>query len=71
MANFPPPPVQSPFGDPKQPSGVSQPWLRWFQTLASTLSANGTITGSKGGNAALDSLLSNLNAKGIVSDKTT
>jgi hypothetical protein len=72
MAVFPPPPVRTPFADQRTESGISRPWMEWFQTIAVQLAtATPVVTGSKGGNAALTSLLAVLKAKGIVFDQTT
>lgn len=69
---FPPPPVQTPFADPKTTSGISDAWVKWFQAISVKLSVLPTpITGSKGGNAALTSLLSTLASNGEVTDQTT
>lgn len=72
---FPDPPVRTQFPDP---SGTffAWGWTKWFETVTNSLTqifGNPTpeITGSRGGNAAVASLLSSLAAKGIIVDKTT
>lgn len=72
MPIFPPPPIVTPFEEPGTSSGISRPWIEWLQAISAQLSTAATpVTGSKGGNAALGSLLAVLKAKGIVTDNTT
>lgn len=79
MTIFAPPPIRTGFGEAtsdelKKPAqvGVSRGWLQWFQAVSAKLSNTPpVITGSRGGNAALTSLLSALNAAGVIQDNTT
>lgn len=67
---FAAPPLRTPFEDEK--GNMSRPWLEWFQAVSVALSGvNAPITGSRGGNAALASLITQLAAQGIVQDSTT
>ena len=45
--------------------------LRELQDLARSLRAGPTVTGSKGGNAALTSLIAALVSLGLITDETT
>ena len=59
---------------PKAPVSDDPQWRDWLFTVSQLLGSEGsapTITGSKGGNAALASLLSALNSAGIIKDSTT
>jgi hypothetical protein len=68
---FPPPPLRTvPFQDAK--GNVTRPWLDWFQAISVALSGKvPAITGSRGGNAAVTSLITQLAELGIVTDQTT
>jgi hypothetical protein len=70
--NFPAPPIQTPFKDDRTASGISLPWTQWFQAVSVKLgTVSPAITGSKGGNAALGSLISTLASNGEITDNTT
>lgn len=72
MAHFPAPQIRTAFSDDKQPHLFSRPWVQWFQAITNKFNAiPPEVTGSRGGNAALASLLTNLDTLGIISDKTT
>lgn len=75
MSTFAAPPVRTDFPQATAPTLFSRPWIQWFQALAdkfNLLFANPpTVTGSRGGNAALKSLLTQLDAQGYIVDKTT
>lgn len=48
------------------------PWSRWFQDVATRLGYTApTVTGSRGGNAALESLLTGLAGENLIVDNTT
>lgn len=48
------------------------PWSRWFQDVATRLGYTvPTVTGSRGGNAALASLLTGLAGENLIVDNTT
>jgi len=67
---FPPPPISTPFQDANQQ--ISGPWIKWLQAVSVQLGTASTpVTGSTGGNAALQSLLAVLVSKGIIQDQTT
>ena len=72
---FEAPPVRTAFPQAAAPTLFSRPWIQWFQLLTdrfNALFANPPIvTGSRGGNAALASLLTSLAAQGYIVDKTT
>jgi hypothetical protein len=67
---FPAPPVRTPFQDDK--GNISRPWIEWMQKISVQLSTGvPAIAGSRGGNAALASLLTVLAEKGFITDSTT
>lgn len=69
---FPAPPIRTAFPQEGDTSMVSRPWLQWFQAITNQFSAKPQIvTGSRGGNAALGSLIQALAAAGIITDNTT
>jgi hypothetical protein len=69
---FAEPPIRTPFNDPKQSGTISAPWQKWMQGVSIQLSTATTpVTGSKGGNAALASLIAVLVSKGIIADQST
>lgn len=43
------PPIRTPFGDAKTNSGVSTPWIKWFQSLTMSLSAGEVPVGAING----------------------
>lgn len=67
---FPAPPILTPFMDANQQ--VSGPWIKWLQAVSVQLNTASTpVTGSTGGNSALQSLLAVLVSKGIVVNQTS
>lgn len=69
--NFPAPPIQTPFEISRQ-GQMPLPWSRWFQDVATRLGYTApTVTGSRGGNAALESLLTGLAGENLIVDNTT
>lgn len=59
---------------PKEPIGDTPSWREWFYALSQVLGSEGsapTVSGSKGGNAALASLVSALSTAGIIKDSTS
>lgn len=71
MANFPAPPIRTPYQD-GSPNVFSRAWAQWYQAITNAFNpAPFTVTGSRGGNTAIESLLSQLAAKGIIIDNTT
>ena len=69
MTTFAGPPVRTPFLDEK--GFVSRAWLQYFQAISARLSSSSAITGSRAGNPALASLLTNLATIGTVVDQST
>ncbi len=75
---FQPPPVRTPFPDVKQWQATGTPawpWMQFFLAIAARFNAlfadPPAVTGSRGGNAALASLLTELAKQGYIVDKTT
>lgn len=68
------PPIRTPFPDPKsgQPSWA---WMKFFLAITNKFNLlfenPPEVTGSRGGNAALASLLTQLQAQGYIKDSTT
>lgn len=75
MAQFDAPPYRTPYPLDQKSGIFSRPWINWFQDIAAKfnfLFANPPeVTGSRGGNAALASLLTSLAAQGYIKDSTT
>jgi hypothetical protein len=72
MSIFTAPPIRTEFSQPGNGKLFSRPWLQWFQSVSAALSTTPpVVTGSRGGNAALASLLTQLDAAGIIKDQTT
>ena len=68
--DFPAPPVQTPFNIVN--GAMPYPWLRWFQEVATALGYTApAVTGSRGGNAALASLLTGLAGAGLIVNNST
>jgi hypothetical protein len=71
MNKFPAPPIQTAFTE-KQDIPISRPWTSWFQSLTNALNTPPvTVTGSRASGAALESLLTQLAAQGIIKDDST
>ena len=69
---FPAPPITSEFPNAQLPKTFSLPWIQWFQALTNKLNpAPLPVTGSRASGAALQSLLAQLTAAGIIKDNTT
>ena len=75
MAQFDAPPYRTPFPQEATPTIFSRPWINWLQSITdrfnAMFAAPPVVTGSRGGNAALASLLTALAAQGYVKDETT
>jgi hypothetical protein len=72
MTIFAAPPVRTEFPQTGSPNLFSRPWLQWFQAISTALTSTPpVITGSRGGNVALASLLTQLSSAGVVVDRTT
>lgn len=75
MTTFSAPPVRTPFPQDSQPSAFSRPWINWLQSITDKFNLLFAIppevTGSRGGNAALASLLTALDAQGYIKNNTT
>ena len=72
MTQFPAPPVRTDFPDRGNKATFARGWMQWFQAITNRFNAAPpAITGSRGGNAALTSLLAQLAQAGVVTDNTT
>lgn len=75
MAKFPDPQPRNEIADDKQPKIFSRPWLQWFQEITNKFNflfaTPPVITGSRGGNAAVADLLTQLASRGYLIDNTT
>lgn len=73
MPTFQDPPIRTAYQ--QATSGFfSWAWTQWFLSISKSLTqvqAAPTITGSRGGNVALEQLLTALDTAGIISDETT
>jgi len=71
---FPAPQARNAVLDVKNSTLFSRPWIQWLQGVADRFNSlfqnPPEITGSRGGNAALASLLTQLAAQGYIVDKT-
>ena len=71
MSQFPAPPIRSPFPQVGNETEFSRTWVQWFQAVTTQFNqAPIVVTGSRGGNVALTSLLKALEQLGIVTDST-
>lgn len=68
------PPIRTPFTDPKSGQPVWA-WMQFFLSIVTKFNLlfenPPAVTGSRGGNAALASLLTALDAQGYIKDNTT
>lgn len=75
MSQFQAPPNRTEFPQIATPRIFSRPWINWFQSITDKFNllfaAPPVITGSRGGNAALANLITQLAAQGYVKDNTT
>ena len=72
---FPAPLARNVIADVNNKTIFARPWIQWLQEVADKFNFlfadPPVITGSRGGNAAVASLLTQLAAQGYIVDKTT
>ena len=75
MATFDAPPTRTAFPQEKSTTLFAWPWIKWFNAVADRFNSMfqnpPVVTGSRGGNAALASLLTALEKQGYIKDSTT
>jgi len=72
ISKFPAPPDRTDYPQANNPGKFARPWIQWFQAITNQFNATPpTVTGSRGGNAALASLLTQLADAGVIVDDTT
>lgn len=75
MPTFEAPPNRTEFPQVANEKIFSRPWLNWFQSISDKFNLlfahPPSVTGSRGGNVALASLITQLAAQGYIKDDTT